>query len=80
MYENLVSQMAVLNPRNWVHENPRFGENEVKSLCKTLNNQEIHLGFIEYKSSGGRSISNKFNKLLVAVDTVTKQCRLWARV
>ena len=40
MYENLVSQMAVLNPRNWVHENPRFGENEVKSLCKTfhLNN------------------------------------------
>ena len=36
MYENLVSQMAVLNPRNWVHENPRFGENEVKSLCKTF--------------------------------------------
>ena len=27
MHENLVSQMAVLNPRNWVHENPRFGEN-----------------------------------------------------
>jgi len=25
MYENLVSKMAVLNPRNWVHENPRFG-------------------------------------------------------
>jgi len=65
--------MAVLNRRNWVHENPRFGENEVKSLCKTfhLNNQEIHLGFIEYKSSGGRSISNKFNKLLVAVDTLS---------
>jgi len=68
MYENLVGQMAVLNPRN-----PRFGENEVKSLCKTfhLNNQEIHLGFIEYRSSGGRSISNKFNKLLVAVDTLS---------
>ena len=65
--------MAVLNPRNGVHENPRFGENEVKSLCKTfhLNNQEIHLGFIEYKSSGGRSISNKFNKLLVAVDSLS---------
>ena len=65
--------MAVLNPRNWVHENPRFGENEVKSLCKTfhLNSQEIHLGFIEYKSSGGRRISNKFNKLLVAVDTLS---------
>ena len=61
MYENLVSKLPVLNPRIWVHENPPFGENEVKSLCKTfyLNNQEIHLGFIEYKSSGGRSISNK---------------------
>jgi len=76
IYENLVSQMAVLNPRNWVHENPRFGENEVESFCKTfhLNNQEIHVGFSEYKSSGGRSkkcISNKFNKLLVAVDTLS---------
>jgi len=73
MYENLISQMAVLNPRNWVHENPRFGENDVKSLCKTfhINNQEIHLGFTGYKSSGGRSISNKFNKLLVAVDTLS---------
>jgi len=72
MYKNLVGQMAVLNPHNWVHEYPQFGENEVKSLCKTfhLSNQEIHLGFIEYKSSGGRSISNKFNKLLVAVDTL----------
>ena len=41
MYENVVSQMAVLNPRNWVHENPRFGENEMKTLCKTFhrNNQ-----------------------------------------
>ena len=60
-YENLVSQMAVLNPRNWVH--PRFGENKVKSLCKTfhLNNQEIHHGFIEYKSIGGRSIFNNNN-------------------
>jgi len=73
MYENLVSQIAVLNTRNWAHENPRFGENEVKSLCKTFhrNNQEIHLGFIEYKSSGGRNISNKFNKLLVTVDTLS---------
>jgi len=73
MCENLVSQMAGLNPRNWVLENPQFGENEVKSLCKTfhLNNQEIHLSFTEYKSSGGRSISNKFNKLLVAVDTLS---------
>ena len=62
-----------MNTRNWVHENPRFGENEVKSLCKTfhLNNQEIHLGFIEYKSNGGKSISNKFNKLLAAVDTLS---------
>ena len=65
--------MAVLNPHNWVHEYPRFVENEVKSLCKTfhLHNQEIHLGFIEYKSSGGKPISNKFNKLLVAVDALS---------
>ena len=48
-----------------------FGEDEVKSLCKTfhLNNQEIHLDFVEYKGSGGRRIYNKFNKLLAAVDT-----------
>ena len=36
-----------------------------------LNNQEIRFGFTEYKSSGGRSISIKFNKLLVAVDTLS---------
>jgi len=33
-----------------------------------LNSQEIHLGFIEYKASVGNSISNKLNKLLVAVN------------
>jgi len=85
MYKNLVSQMGVFNPHNWAHENPRFGEDEVKSLCKIfhLRNQEIHLGFIEYEASFGKSISNKFNKLLVAVNnwhSITKQCRLWARV
>ena len=72
MHENLVSQMAVLNPRNWVHENPRFGENgSEKFKIFHLNNQEIHLGFIVNNSSGGRSISNKFNKLLVAIDTLS---------
>jgi len=30
-----------------------------------------HLGFIEYKGNGGRSVSNKFNKLFVAVDTLS---------
>jgi len=41
--------MAVLNPHNCVHDNPRFGEDEVKSLCKIfhLSNQEIHLRFIQ---------------------------------
>jgi len=34
-----------------------------------LNSQEIHLGFIEYKASVGNSISNKLNKLLVAVNS-----------
>jgi len=34
-----------------------------------LNNKEIHLGFIEYKASVGNSNSNKFNKLLVAVNS-----------
>jgi len=36
-----------------------------------LNKQEILLGFIEYKANGGRSVSNKFNKLFVAVDTLS---------
>jgi len=63
--------MAVFNPHNWAHENPRVGKDEVKSLCKTfhLNNQEIHGGFIEYKASVGKSISNKFNKLPLAVNS-----------
>ena len=30
MYRNIVSQIAILNPHNWVHENPGFGEDEVK--------------------------------------------------
>ena len=34
MYENLVSQVATLNPCNWVHENPLFGENEVKVFVR----------------------------------------------
>ena len=31
MYKHRVSQMAGLNPHNLVHENPRFGEDEVES-------------------------------------------------
>ncbi|KAF3841514.1 hypothetical protein F7725_007376 [Dissostichus mawsoni] len=51
--------MAVLNPDNWDHDNPRFGDNEA------------HLGFTEYKASGGRNIPNKMKKLLMAVDTLS---------
>ncbi|KAJ4931180.1 hypothetical protein JOQ06_025478 [Pogonophryne albipinna] len=27
-YNSLINQMAVLNPDNWDHDNPRFGDNE----------------------------------------------------
>ncbi|KAJ3601152.1 hypothetical protein NHX12_032125 [Muraenolepis orangiensis] len=65
--------MAVLNPDNWDHDNPRFGDNEVRALCDVLhvNQQEAHLGFTEYKASGGRKIPNKMKKLLMAVDTLS---------
>ena len=72
-YNRLLNQMAVLNPDKWDHDNPRYGEDEVRALCHVLhlNEQEAHLGFIEYKASGGRSIPNKMRKLLVAVDTLS---------
>ncbi|KAJ3587979.1 hypothetical protein NHX12_011573 [Muraenolepis orangiensis] len=65
--------MAVLNPDNWDHDNPRFGDNEVRALCDVLhvNQQEAHLGFTEYKASGGRNIPNTMKKLLMAVDTLS---------
>ncbi|KAJ3583831.1 hypothetical protein NHX12_015549 [Muraenolepis orangiensis] len=46
-YNSLINQMAVLNPDNWDHDNPRFGDNEVRALCDVLhvNQQEAHLGF-----------------------------------
>ncbi|KAJ4939392.1 hypothetical protein JOQ06_028841, partial [Pogonophryne albipinna] len=72
-YNSLINQMAVLNPDNWDHDNPRFGDNEVRALCDVqhVNQQEAHLGFTEYKASGGRNIPNKMKKLLMAVDTLS---------
>ena len=65
--------MVALNPERWVHENPRFGEEEIKSLRDAfhLNKQESHLGYIEHKTSGERSTPNEFNKLLVAIITIS---------
>lgn len=72
-YNRLLNQMAVLNPDQWDLEYPRYGEDGVRALCHVLhlNEQEAHLGFIEYKASGGRSIPNKMKELLVAVDTLS---------
>ncbi|KAJ8252839.1 hypothetical protein GJAV_G00206160 [Gymnothorax javanicus] len=72
-YDTLMSQMAVLDPDNWDHDNPRFGEEEVKALSQVLhvNETEAHLGFVEYKTSGGRSIPNQMKRLLMAVDTLS---------
>ena len=72
-YKTLVGQIDVLYPQKIDHENPRFGEDEVKSLCGTLrlNKQQTHLAYIEFKASGGRSIPDQLNKLMVAVDTLS---------
>ena len=42
-YNTLVSQMDELDPEKIEHENPRFGEDEVKSLCDIvrLNAKEL---------------------------------------
>ena len=44
-YKTLVGQIDVLDPQKIDHENPRFGEDEVKSLCGTLclNKQQTRL-------------------------------------
>ena len=44
-YKTLVGQIDVLDPEKINHENPRFGEDEVKSLCGTirLNKQQLIL-------------------------------------
>ena len=72
-YKTLVGQMDVLDPEKIKHENSRFGEDEVKSLCDILhlNKQQTHLANIEFKASGGRSIPDQLDKLLVAVDTLS---------
>ena len=63
----------MLDPEKIDHENPRFGEDEVKSLCRTLrlNKQQTHLAYIEFKASRGRSIPDQLNKLMVAIDTLS---------
>ena len=85
-YKTLVGQIDVLDSQKIDHENPRFGEDKVKSLCGTLrlNKQQTHLilnfilnlilnniSYIEFKASGGRSIPYQPNKLMVAVDTLS---------
>uniref|UniRef100_A0A3P8SJE1 Uncharacterized protein n=1 Tax=Amphiprion percula TaxID=161767 RepID=A0A3P8SJE1_AMPPE len=72
-YNRLINQMAVLNPDSWVQDNPHYGEEEVKGLCDVLsiNDKEAHIGFIEYKASGGRSIPDKLKKLFTAVNTLS---------
>ena len=63
----------MLDPEKFDHKNPRFGEDEVKSLCGTLrlNKQQTHLAYIEFKPSGGRSIPDQLNKLMVTIDTLS---------
>ena len=72
-YKTLVGQMDVLDPEKTEHENSRFVEDEMKSLCNTLrlNKQQTHLAYIEFKARGGKSIPDQLNKLLVAVDTLS---------
>ena len=45
----------------------------MKSLCGPLrlNKQQTHLGYIEFKASGGKSIPDQLNKLMLAVDTLS---------
>ena len=70
-HKTLVGQIDVLDPEKIDNENPRFGEDEVKSLCGTLRlyKQQTHLAYIEFKASGERSIPDQLNKLMVAIDT-----------
>ncbi|KAK5868103.1 hypothetical protein PBY51_012543 [Eleginops maclovinus] len=72
-YTTLMNQMAALDPKKWDHANPRHGEDEVRALCHTLhvNEKTTHLGFVEYKASGGRSIPSNMKKLCIAVDTLS---------
>ena len=50
-YKTLVVQIDVLDPQKIDHENPRFGEDEVKSLCSTLrlNKQKLILRILNLR-------------------------------
>ena len=65
--------MDGLDPEKIEHKNPRFWEDEVKSLCDTLglSKQQTHLAYIEFKERGERRIPDQQNKLLVAVDALS---------
>ncbi|KAJ3607587.1 hypothetical protein NHX12_024638 [Muraenolepis orangiensis] len=41
-YNSLINQMAVLNPDNWDHDNPRFGDNEDTIHQHTTHQDTIH--------------------------------------
>uniref|UniRef100_A0A3B3QYV9 DUF4371 domain-containing protein n=1 Tax=Paramormyrops kingsleyae TaxID=1676925 RepID=A0A3B3QYV9_9TELE len=41
------------------------------AMALHVNEKETHLGFVEYKASGGRSIPNNMKKLCIAVDTLS---------
>uniref|UniRef100_A0A3B3BXM0 DUF4371 domain-containing protein n=1 Tax=Oryzias melastigma TaxID=30732 RepID=A0A3B3BXM0_ORYME len=57
-YNSLINQMAVLHPDNWDQDNPRFGEEEVRTLRERLNiNEQEH--------------SSSIKKILLAVDTLS---------
>ena len=64
-YNKLLNNIAVLKPEAWTNDNPRFEEDQVRELCRTLhvNQEETHHGFTEYKSTGGRNISDKMKRL-----------------
>uniref|UniRef100_A0A8C3FJM6 Uncharacterized protein n=1 Tax=Chrysemys picta bellii TaxID=8478 RepID=A0A8C3FJM6_CHRPI len=70
-YKNLINNLSVLNPEKW-QENPHIGEKEIRALADQLriNQQETHLGFVEFKASGGKNIPGKLKKLIPAVDTL----------
>ena len=50
-YKTFVGQIDMLDPEKIDHENPRFEEDEVKSLSVTrrLNRQQTHLAYIELR-------------------------------
>uniref|UniRef100_A0A3P9I7V3 DUF4371 domain-containing protein n=1 Tax=Oryzias latipes TaxID=8090 RepID=A0A3P9I7V3_ORYLA len=60
-YNSLINQMTILDL-----------EKRKSELCvNVINEQEAHLGYVEFKASGGRSIPPPLKKLLLAVDTLS---------